>query len=87
MLRAIKHVPLLRLVMLGQVVLLAHRHFGALTSQERRRLAELARKPHRLSTRERRELGSLAARLEPGAFAKSAAQTVSPFGGRPAKRR
>jgi hypothetical protein len=72
---------------LGQLALLAHRHVRALTPKERRRLVELARKPHKLSPRERRELSALAAKLEPGAFAKSAVHTISPFGGRGAKRR
>jgi hypothetical protein len=87
MLGALKHVPLLRLVVVGQLALLAHRHVQALTPQERRRLIELARKPHKLSARERKELRSLAAKLEPGAFAKTAATTVAPLGGRRAKRR
>jgi hypothetical protein len=76
MLRAVKHVPLLRLVVLGQLALL-----------ERSRLLELARRPHKLSSRERKELRSLGSKLEPGAFAKTAATTVAPFGGRRAKRR
>jgi hypothetical protein len=87
MLRAMKYVPLLRLVMVGQLALLAHRHVQALTPQERGRLLELARRPHKLSARERKELRSLAVKLEPGAFAKTAAATVSPLGGRRAKRR
>jgi hypothetical protein len=81
-----KNVALLRLVALGQLALLAHRHIRALTPQERRRLVELARKPHKLSARERKELRSLAAKLEPGAFARSAARTISPISGRRARR-
>ena len=86
MLRAMKHVPLLRLVALGQLALLAHRHLSALSPQERSRLLELARKPHKLTARERSELRALAAKLEPGAFAKHAARTVAPLGGRAGKR-
>lgn len=78
--------PLLRIVALGQLALLAHRHIRALTPKERRRLVELARKPHKLSPRERRELRALAAKLEPGAFAKNAARTVAPLGGSAKKR-
>jgi len=87
MLRTAKQLPLLRLVALGELALLAHRHFRALTPKERRRLVELARRPHKLSPRERKELRALAAKLEPGSFARSAARTVSPIGGRRAKRR
>jgi hypothetical protein len=87
MLKIAKKFPLIRIVVLGQLALLAHRHIGALTPQERRRLVELARKPHKLTPRERRELRALAAKLEPGTFAKSAARTVSPLGGTRAKRR
>ncbi len=82
MLKMAKTFPLIRLLALGQLALLAHRHIRVLTSQERRRLIELARKPHKLSPKERRELSALAAKLEPGAFAKSAVRTVSPFGGK-----
>lgn len=86
MLKVAKTFPLIRLVVLGQLVLLAHRHVRALTPKERRRLVELARKPHKLSPRERRELKALAAKLEPGAFAKNAVRTVSPLGGKPRRR-
>jgi branched-subunit amino acid aminotransferase/4-amino-4-deoxychorismate lyase len=84
--RVLKNVALLRIVVLGQLALLARRHIGALTPQERRRLLKLARRPHNLSARERKELRSLAAKLEPGAFARNAARTVSPIGGRRGKR-
>lgn len=87
MLGAAKKLPYFRFLILGQLALLAHRHVTALTPKERRRLIELARKPHKLSPKERSELRALAAKLEPGAFAKSAARTVSPLGGRGAKRR
>jgi hypothetical protein len=86
MLKMAKKLPFLRILVLGQLALLAHRHVFALTPKERRRLIELARKPHKLTPRERRELRALAAKLEPGAFAKSAARTVSPLGGRKRKK-
>jgi hypothetical protein len=86
MARKPKNVALLRIVAVGQLALLARRHIRALTPRERRRLLELARKPHKLSARERKELRSLAAKLEPGAFARNAARTVSPIGGRRGKR-
>jgi hypothetical protein len=82
MLRMAKSLPLLRLVALAQLALLAQRHIRSLTPKERRRLLELARRPHKLSARERKELKALATKLEPGAFARSAARTVSPIGRR-----
>jgi hypothetical protein len=82
MLKLAKQFPLIRLVALAQLALLAHRHIRVLTPQERRRLLELARKPHKLSPRERRELRALAAKLEPGSFAKDAVRTVAPIGGK-----
>jgi len=82
-----KNLPLLRLWAIVQVALLARRHFTALSAPERRRLMELGRRPHRLSPKERAELKRIAAKLEPGAFAKGAARTVSPFGGRGRRRR
>ncbi len=86
MLRIAKKFPLIRVVVLGQLALLAHRHIRALTPGERRRLVELARRPHKLTPQERSELRALAAKLEPGAFAKNAARTVAPMGGRGRKK-
>lgn len=75
-----KKLPILRVVALGQLALLAHRHIRVLSGEERRRLVELARRPHRLSKTEREELKALSAKLEPGAFAKNAARAVSGMG-------
>jgi hypothetical protein len=80
MLRMANRLPMFRLMALAQVGLLAHRHLGALSRAERRRLLELARRPHRLSTSERQELKRIAAKLEPRAFAQDAVRTVSPVG-------
>lgn len=85
--RLTKTIPVMRFVALAQLGLLAHRHLKALTPKERRRLLELARKPHKLSARERKELRQLALKLEPGAFARNAFRTFSPLGGRGGKRR
>ncbi|MGN6189553.1 MAG: hypothetical protein ACTHOE_11680 [Conexibacter sp.] len=87
MLGTAKKLPLFRLIALAQVGLLARQHFGALSPAERRRLLELGRRPHRLSTAERRELQRIAAKLEPRAFAENAFRTVSPIGGGRRKRR
>jgi hypothetical protein len=83
---AAKKLPLFRLIALAQVGLLAHRHLGALSSAERRRLLELGRRPHRLTGAERTELKRIAAKLEPRAFATEAVRSVSPFGGRRKRR-
>lgn len=82
MFRTAKKLTMFRLLALAQVGLLARRHFAALSPKERRRLIELARRPHNLSAKERAELKRLAAKLEPRAFAEGAVRTVSPFGGR-----
>jgi hypothetical protein len=71
MLRAAKSIPLFRLIALGQVGLLARRHFALLSPAERRR----------------HELKQIAAKLEPRAFAEGAFRTVSPIGGRRGRRR
>jgi hypothetical protein len=78
----LKNLPLFRLWALAQVGMLAKRHFAALSPTERRRLMELGRRPHKLSPKERTELKRIAAKLEPGAFAKGAARHVSPLGRR-----
>jgi hypothetical protein len=79
MFRTTRKLPMFRLLALAQVGLLARRHLAALNGQERRRLMELGRRPHRLSAKERAELKRLAAKLEPRAFAEGAVRTVSPF--------
>jgi hypothetical protein len=85
MFRTIRRLPFFKLVAIAQLALLARRHLGSLTPAERRRMTELARHPRTLSSDERRELRSLAAKLEPRAFASAAARELSGFG-RPAKR-
>lgn len=77
----LKNLPLFRLWALVQVGMLAKRHFTALSPLERRRLMELGRRPHKLSSKERAELKRIAAKLEPAAFAKGAVRHVSPIGG------
>lgn len=71
--------PFFQLLALLQLLLLARRHLQGLSTHERRRMAELVRRGHRLSPSERRELRQLAAKLEPGAFARSAAGKLSPL--------
>ena len=71
--------PFLKVVAVVQVALLVRRHLKALSLTERRRMAELARRAHRLNADERRELRTLAMKLEPGAFAGGAANHLSPL--------
>jgi len=75
----LSRLPFFKLVAIVQVALLVRRHLKALTPIERRRMAELARRPHHLSADERRELRTLAMKLEPGAFAGAAANHLSPL--------
>jgi tellurite resistance protein len=79
MFRTVRRLPLFKLIAVVQLALLARRHLGALTPAERRRMAELARRGHRLTAAERTELRALAMKLEPRAFAAAAADRMSPF--------
>ena len=77
--RMISRIPFFKFVAVVQLALLAHRHLSALTPAERRRLAELARRAHKLPQHERQEFVNLALKLEPRAFAGHAADRLSPF--------
>jgi hypothetical protein len=79
MFRMIKRMPYFKLVAIIQLALLARRHLGALTPAERKRMSDLARRGHRLTPAERSELRTLALKLEPRAFAGSAAHRMSPL--------
>jgi hypothetical protein len=79
MFKAIRRMPFFKVLAVVQVALLARRHLGALSPLERRRMAELARHPRTLTPAERHEFISLAAKLEPRAFAVHAADHFSPF--------
>jgi hypothetical protein len=83
---ALKNIPFFRVLALAQIALLLREHLTKLTPRERRRLVELERKargrPKNLKPREREELRSLVAKLEPGAFARGAVRKVSPIAGR-----
>jgi signal transduction histidine kinase len=75
----IRRLPFFRLVALVKLALLARRHLGALTPEDRRRAAELVRNARHLSADERKELRALALKLEPGAFAGAAINGLSPI--------
>jgi len=78
----LRRLPLVRLLVLGEVVMLAREHYERLTPRERRRLVVLVRdargRPGRLSSSERRELEELVAKAEPKLFARTAAEKLSP---------
>jgi hypothetical protein len=83
---ALKQIPFLRVLAIAQVAMLLREHVAKLTPAERQRLVALVRKargrPKNLRPRERDELRSLVAKLEPGAFARGAASKVSPIAGK-----
>jgi len=78
----LRRLPLLKLLAIGELVLLAHEHVVKLEPGERRRLVELLRRgrgrPRNLTGAERDELATLIAKTEPRLFAGSAADKLSP---------
>ncbi len=77
-----KAVPLARLIVVGEMAVLAGRHLAKLRPDERARLLTLLRKargrPSTLGEDEHEELLVLVARIEPQAFLGTAAQRLSP---------
>jgi hypothetical protein len=71
--------PWFRVVAIAQTALLARKHLQALSPDERRRLADLIRRSRGLSPAERDELRRLVLKLEPRAFAATAASRFSPL--------
>jgi hypothetical protein len=80
--RALRNVPVLKLLAVAEIVLLARDHIERLTPGERRRVVELIRvgrgRPSRLSARDRDELSRLVAKAEPRSFVGEAASKLSP---------
>ncbi len=80
--RVSKSTPLARALLAGEVALIAGRHLGRLSGEERRRLVVLlgtaARHRGHLGPRERRELALITAKLEPRLLLGSAVRRVSP---------
>ncbi len=79
MFRTIRRLPYFKLLSIVQVALLARRHLGLLSRDERSRMLELARHGHRLTPAERGELRVLASKLDPAAFAGGASARLSPL--------
>lgn len=79
----LKRLPVMRLLMLAEVVMLARDHIERLTPRERRRMVVLVREArgrpkHNLSERDREELEGLVAKADPKLFASEAAEKLSP---------
>lgn len=78
----IRRVPVMYLLLAGELALIARNHLELLEPRERRRLVVLMRdargRPSKLSERERRELQDLIAKVEPKLFAQEAAVKLSP---------
>lgn len=79
----LKRIPMLKLLVLAEIVLIARSHIERLTPRERRRLFVLMRdgrgRPRRnLAPDERDELEALIAKADPKLFAAAAAHKLSP---------
>jgi hypothetical protein len=82
--RALRSFPAARLIVLGELLILAREHLQKLEPQERRRIFELVRRgrgrPRNLSERDRRELARLIEKAEPREFMGNAFKRVVGFG-------
>jgi hypothetical protein len=78
----LKRLPVMKLLAIGELLLIARDHIERLDPAERRRVVELVRRgrgrPSNLSDREREELRQLIAKAEPRLFAGEAADKLSP---------
>ncbi len=79
MFKRLKRLPVVRLLLIAELAVIARRHMLALTPRQRRRLLELMRRGKGMTPRQRDELRDLVAKLEPRAFAGSAADRLSPL--------
>ena len=81
----LKAIPVARLILLGELLLLAREHLRKLNPQERHRFVELLRRgrgrPRNLSERDRRELQRLIEKAEPRVFMGSAVKRLIGVGG------
>jgi hypothetical protein len=79
----LKRIPFFRILAIAQVAMLFGEHVRKLSPRERRRLVALVReargRPGNLRPSEREELRSLVGKLEPTAFARSAARKAAPL--------
>jgi hypothetical protein len=86
----IKAVPAAKLIVVGELLLLAREHLHKLDPQERHRIVVLVRqgrgRPRNLSERERRELARLVEKAEPREFLRNAAKRSVGLRGKGRKR-
>ena len=79
----LRRLPMLEIVLAGQVTLLAREHFERLTPRERHRIFVLLKSCHgriaQLSEPDGAELSALITKIEPRLFAESALRTLSPL--------
>ena len=79
----LRRLPLVRLLAIGEVLVLVREHVTKLDPAERARLIELVRlgrgRRRNLNERERDELAALIAKAEPRAFLGKAAGKLSPI--------
>jgi len=79
----LRRLPMLQILIAGQVLMLARNHLERLTPWERHRVVVLVRASHgrfsHLSESDRAELAALIAKMEPRAFAETAVRTMSPL--------
>jgi hypothetical protein len=80
---ALRRIPVMKLLAMGEVVLLARDHVTKLDHDERHRLVELLRigrgRTRNLTPQERRELSELVGKAEPRLFLGEVAEKLSPF--------
>jgi hypothetical protein len=78
----LKRLPVMKLLAIGEILVLAREHLERLEPAERRRVVELVRRGRgrrsHLTQREREELARLVAKAEPRLFAGTAAEKLSP---------
>jgi hypothetical protein len=74
-----RRLPFFKLLALAQAALLLRRHLKRLDSGDRRRLAQLVGRGHRMNAAERGELRRIVDKLGPRELAFAAADTLSPL--------
>lgn len=79
---SVRRLPVGKLLVVGEIVMLAHEHIRKLEPAERRRFLELMRRGRgrrrNLSPRERAELAALIAKADPRLFAGLIVKKLSP---------
>jgi|SRR4051794_19012565 len=75
----LRRIPVVRWIFIAELAIIARRHYLHLTPGERRELFGLMRQGRNLTPKQRDELRRLVRKLEPRAFAGSAANRISPL--------